>query len=407
MKRTSVLLRQHIGWHFEKHWRVQGKRKPLNTGAEKILKERNIPFCQPEDIIQEKRVFEKVEIVGFKNKPVVFDKTHPDWHDRPVLSYKDNNVLLEGLTQAKVLTKSVEVKEGLPENIVLEDIPKDIKKHVKNIILSSCVFDAEQKKLPKIKDPERPAWNFPRFYGITQNRANKLLMSRLLQLIESTCGRDDLVNERYLFNDLLFSFPFERHGDLIQFQLSGDTVITSSKPLSPITGVSTESLELPDITPVKPTITLVKDNIYKLEKSFPIKSFVSKLHPHTIFTRYNKEEVKNLFEEEVTEAQIFGRSLLKAFTVSASYARYQFGDDVGQLPKPVTVQSVQTDGQFYHFGVFQLNTLDLEKGDVKNVWYQTPLLYLYDKCCYVLGKPTLEGYNKEVVKHLYAFYNSV
>lgn len=78
---------------------------------------------------------------------------------------------MEGLNQAKILTKSIELKEGLPESIVLKDISKSISKRVKNIILSSIIFDAEQKKLPKVKDPERPAWNFPRLYGITQNRA--------------------------------------------------------------------------------------------------------------------------------------------------------------------------------------------------------------------------------------------
>lgn len=48
-------------------------------------------------------------------------------------------------------------------------------------------------------------------------------------------------------------------------------------------------------------------------------------HPHTIFVHYNRTEVKNIYEEEVTEAQIFGRALLKAFTVAASYARQRYG----------------------------------------------------------------------------------
>lgn len=122
------------------------------------------------NFIQFKTTF-RFEVVGYKNKPIAYDETHPDWHDRPVLSYKDNNILLEGLNQAKILTKSIELKEGLPERIVLKDISKKIDNRVKNIILSSCLFDAEQQKLPKLKDPERPAWNFPRVYGITQNRA--------------------------------------------------------------------------------------------------------------------------------------------------------------------------------------------------------------------------------------------
>lgn len=50
-----------------------------------------------------------------------------------------------------------------------------------------------------------------------------------------------------------------------------------------------------------------------------------KCHPHTIFINFNPEIVKNLFEERVTLRQIYGRTLMKAFTVAASYARTQFG----------------------------------------------------------------------------------
>lgn len=68
-------------------------------------------------------------------------------------------------------------------------------------------------------------------------------------------------------------------------------------------------------------------------KIFLIKNFknsainleVSKPHPHTLFVHHIETDVKNLFEEEVTESQIFGRSLLKAFTVAASYAKAKYG----------------------------------------------------------------------------------
>lgn len=50
-----------------------------------------------------------------------------------------------------------------------------------------------------------------------------------------------------------------------------------------------------------------------------------KNHPHTIIINYNKEFVKNLYEEPVTDTQIFGRSLMKAFTVAATYARQLYG----------------------------------------------------------------------------------
>ena len=37
MRITTVLKRQHIGFMFKKHWRVQGSRTPNETGAEQIL----------------------------------------------------------------------------------------------------------------------------------------------------------------------------------------------------------------------------------------------------------------------------------------------------------------------------------------------------------------------------------
>lgn len=93
---------------------------------------------------------------------------------------------------------------------------------------------------------------------------SKLLIGRLLQLIESKSD-ESILKDRYLFNDLFFSFPFEKNGDLIQFKLKGDSLLTSRKPLATVTQQQTDSLELPDIYPIKETITLNEENIYKVE----------------------------------------------------------------------------------------------------------------------------------------------
>lgn len=50
-----------------------------------------------------------------------------------------------------------------------------------------------------------------------------------------------------------------------------------------------------------------------------------KSHPHTLFVHHNDIDVKNLYEEPVTEPQIFGRALLKTFTVAAAYAKEKYG----------------------------------------------------------------------------------
>ncbi|XP_030759393.1 39S ribosomal protein L37, mitochondrial [Sitophilus oryzae] len=405
MRKTPCLFRQHIGWHFQNHWKVQGRRRPLDTGIENILNEKGIQVENPREFLKEKVIHERVEVVGYKNKVTPQDKTHPNWHDQPLLTFKDNNVLLEGLPQAKMLTNSVEIKEGLPETVQLPEITKELNRRIKKVILGSKIFDAEQVKLPKVKDPERPAWNFPRSYGISQNRAYNLLFSKLLSVIESSSDLE-LVKQRYLTNNVNFSYSFEKNGDLVQFQLTGDFVLLSKTPLNPVTTQSTKEFDLPDLYPIKPTITLNEENIYVVEDTYPVKKGSPVYHPHTIFINFDKEVVKNLFEEEVTQSQIYARNLIKTFTAAASYAKALYGSNVKNLPTPVTLQAIQTDGKTFHFGILQLNTLDVDSKETKNVWYQTPGLPLFEKCGYDLGKPVLAGYNKDVVRHILAFYNS-
>ncbi|XP_066262593.1 large ribosomal subunit protein mL37 [Euwallacea similis] len=404
MRVTQILLKQHIGRHFQNHWHVQGKRKVLETSAETVLKAKGIKIEDPNEFLKEKVVYERFDIIGVKG-PKPQCTTPPNWHERPLLTYEDHNALLEGLAQAKVLTNTVQIQEGLPNKYLIEDISRELNRKVKKAIFGSHVFDAEQQKLEKIKDPERPAFNFPRVYGITQKRVFKLMIDKLLGLIE-TSVEPNLVQQRYLAENLYFQYPFERNGDLIQFQLVGDIVLLSEKPLSPITSVNVNEFELPNLYPVKPTVTLNETNSYILETIYPVTIPSSKHHPHTLFINFDKEYVKNLYEEEVTEDQIFGRALLKAFTAAASYAKSQFGEDVKKLPSPVTLQIVQTSGRQFQFGVFQLNTLDLDSSKMRNIWYQTPTMTLFDRCAYVLGKPVLEGYNRTVMNHLASFYSN-
>lgn len=101
------------------------------------------------------------------------DESHRLWKARKCYTYGDTNVLLEGLQQAQVITKTIAIN-GLPQNIeqLLNStkIPTNTETFVKNSILSSHVFDAQQEKTAKLKDPNRPAYVLPRVYGITDFR---------------------------------------------------------------------------------------------------------------------------------------------------------------------------------------------------------------------------------------------
>jgi large subunit ribosomal protein L37 len=77
---------------------------------------------------------------------------------------------------------------------------------------------------------------------------------------------------------------------------------------------------------------------------------------------------------------------------------------VKDLPEPITIQCVQTDGRLFHFADFQLNTLHLDGIDgKKNIFWMLPRISLFSSCMYVKGKPLLEGYNPEVFCRFLAF----
>ena len=69
-----------------------------------------------------------------------------------------------GLDQAKVLTNTVQIKEGLPNQLLekftkVKDIMPQSEDIMKDILLESRVFDATQKKLPRNPAVPNIGWN--------------------------------------------------------------------------------------------------------------------------------------------------------------------------------------------------------------------------------------------------------
>lgn len=56
MRITNVLLRQHIGHMFKKHWLVQGVRTPVKTTALIALEEKGLPIVKATDLVYPKKV---------------------------------------------------------------------------------------------------------------------------------------------------------------------------------------------------------------------------------------------------------------------------------------------------------------------------------------------------------------
>ncbi|CAB3249153.1 unnamed protein product [Arctia plantaginis] len=408
MRLTQVLNRHHIGFMFKKHWLIQGKRVPIDTGIEEKLKAQGIQVEDALEFIKEKPKQEKVEIVGPYEPSIPLDENHPDYKQRPCYTLKNTNVLLQGISQAQVLTKTIIADNRLPpkiEELAEVAAPAAIHENIKKAILSANVFDPEQKKLPKIKDPVRPAYNFPRVLGISDRRRNEILTNKLLQLVEKSSDTE-VTQSRYVVNDVECHSVFDKEDDLIQFQEISNILVTSSKPVKHDTEKDVTFNDIPNLYPIKYTITLPKEHFYSESSKYPFRPTVNVRHPHTTWLHYNHTEVNNNYETPVTQEQILGRSLTHAFTVASAYAKQLHGEDVKDLPEPVYINCIQTDGRQYHFGVLELNTLNVDGTEgTKNVWYSKNNLQLYESSCYFGGMPALENYNNKVYGYINALYN--
>ncbi|XP_055595416.1 39S ribosomal protein L37, mitochondrial [Uranotaenia lowii] len=414
MRFTAVLFRQHIGYHFKKHWIIQGKRVPTELGAAAELAARGIPVVEARQVLDgdwKREIISKP--VGQLPPETALDENHPLYKQEACYQYSDSNVLLEGVRQAQVLLNTI-VYEELPskyeERIEKLKIPTQLDRSMQQSVLAALVFDAEQVKTAKIKDPERPAYTFPRVYGISDQRKISLLLSKMIIHSERFLGRTVTAN-RKVINGAQFRVPLIKDLDRILCSLRTETFITSTSPISPLDSsvYRSQDQQLPDLFPVRETATIPRSNFYDWTDRYPVRKEYHCSHPHTILLHCAPEDVANQFETPVSDDQKESRAIMKAFTVAASRARQLYGKGVKILPHPITVQVVQTDSKWFQFGVFQLNTLDIIGGNGNqqhNLWFRKPVMNLYSECGYVLGKPTLREYNKDVLRHLANFYAS-
>lgn len=78
------------------------------------------------------------------------------------------------MSQAQVLLNTLRIEgytEKMEDQLQNLKIPTSVEKAMYQSVMSACVFDTEQVKLGhKKKDLERPAFNFPRIYGISDLR---------------------------------------------------------------------------------------------------------------------------------------------------------------------------------------------------------------------------------------------
>ncbi|XP_055697488.1 39S ribosomal protein L37, mitochondrial isoform X2 [Phlebotomus papatasi] len=390
----------------KRHWLTSSK-KILNNGEiEEVAKQLEILNS---NIVDANAVFSgKNNITQEPHKKRVPGEIYYQGNHQ-IYSYSTDSLLIEGVRQAQVLTNTI-VLGNLPSRYVkfLDNlkIPDTIHEDVMRSIFSAHLFDAEQKKTKKLHDQFRPAFNFPRVYGITEERKNLLILDKLIRHSERLMKNKANTNlQKRVLNDALVKVTFEKDGNEIRMDLLANQLISSTKPIEKVEECFQKNPEaLPDLFPLKHTSSLKIGSNEEWEDLYPINSGNPFPHPHTVFTTFSSN-TKTRYELPANKSQIKSRSLLYAFAIAAAKAKQQFGSGVKRLPYPIVVQAIQSNGQSYHFSVFQLNSLDLsEQEEQKNVWYEMEMEDLYTHCLYIDGKPHLENYNPAIISKFFTFY---
>lgn len=220
----------------------------------------------------------------------------------------------------------------------------------------------------------------------------------------------ELLGRQHIEDSLLRQF-FHKDDQYVQIKSPLAYMVTDKKPLKPYadkeTVLQTKGQNLPDLTPLNSLSYFFEDHIYLRDSNaFPALKDIEGLEKSQVPNVHTCIETFNgINPVGRTDGDYHGRSLIMAFSSALGQARIKYGSDLsGDLPEPITVHFINTDGVRYYFSVFQLNTLDLN-GDLKNiVWHNKEMMSLYETCDYVNAVPQLEGYNSKVFDHLLAMY---
>ena len=142
---------------FNNEWQENRYLTVKNLGFVESCQERGINVVEPQSLFTPHLPQDPTDYSAFEGhqdvvkKPFEKEEEHPYYHERPAYSYLERTYFPKDqeLDTAKVLLKTVQIEEGLPEKLV--DAYQTLPDHldVQQVIKESQMFDATQKKLPR------------------------------------------------------------------------------------------------------------------------------------------------------------------------------------------------------------------------------------------------------------------
>lgn len=96
---------------------------------------------------------------------------------------------------------------------------------------------------------------------------SRYITEKLLQCCEKVSDIS-LTSQRRILDTAWFVVPFEKDGNLIQFEKTIESLVVSKQPIKPIDNISNAENELPDIYPLSSHISIDKENIYQTKNIY-------------------------------------------------------------------------------------------------------------------------------------------
>ncbi|KFV06178.1 hypothetical protein N340_06949, partial [Tauraco erythrolophus] len=303
-----------------------------------------------------------------------------------------------GVRQAQWLTKT-KLVEGLPPPVL-------------------SIVDNPAHQFEGLEERVKHAISHARLWDTTEVAPRRehycpVLFEDLLHLCRSMAVKYPSLTKRMLARNYRISATWERESILLQVRGMNGILMNSLTPIPPVASkediLATEEHVLETFYPISPTIDLQEVNVYKELNDTGFKDGYQYSHPHTLFFL----ESANIRTRRFRPEQLRAKMLMFAFGNALAKARVLYGNEPKVLEQPIVVQSVGTDGQLFHFMVFQLNTTDLVSGDgVKNLVWIDSDQNLYEKAqCVpevkkrVVLKPAgIYGFQPDTFKKFLALY---
>jgi len=410
-----------------------------NIGMTEALVQRDIPVYKAQDIlspVHDSGEEEILEIPETKLKQLPRDENHPLWQDKPAYTYMDRTWMPKNMEMefGLAVTNSLSVP-NLPDRInkKMESTTRTLNTELRleNLIKSAYIGDAVQRKLPRnfkvpyigwhpVESKMRPrnqydttafSWgrSMPREYGIpNQRKLVNLSRSLFNEMVKSDPG----VSDKLLYSaekEVYRQFITAPGGELLRYYLNVDFSIKGRQPLSQAAGQEevekTQDTAVISVAPQSPMASMHPTNIYRNERSHPVTS-LEHSHPfiNTVFD-FQTSPIGDPFTDPHNwiSSRQRSRCLILGFTAALGQARLMYGEEVeGDLPKPVSVNVVSTNGVHWELATFQLNSVDLAS-KIKNLFFHHgDSLRLMDYCGYREARPALEGVKPETFSLLQA-----